>query len=57
MTNEEERLYEEALEKRIPKKYKTDEFGYYRCPCCYDYITKGDLVCKICLQRIDWSEE
>lgn len=61
----------EALEKQLPKKPKEmkykplRDFGWkYECPTCrgacgenvYHYdITKDEMYCTTCGQRLDWS--
>lgn len=53
-----------ALEKATPalsikKEYKCDAYKgtfYYECPVCGYTLSKGDIYCKKCGQRIDEKE-
>ena len=55
----------EALRKQIPKKPKTDQYGYYVCPSCgaddYALMHDSNLAnqynhCHDCGQSLDWSD-
>lgn len=55
----------QALEKQIPKKPKTDQYGYYVCPSCgaddYALMHDSNLAnqynhCHDCGQALDWSD-
>ncbi len=51
----------EALEKRVPKKYKKMQpcksVNYYQCPLCDGLLHISENFCGECGQAIDWSED
>lgn len=61
---EHEKRVLKALEKRIPKKVKVEQFNRYNiyyCPTCDGCIGDslghiGDGFCSSCGQAIDWSD-
>lgn len=48
----------EALEKQTPKKpYRMDVFFRLQfCPVCNTYVSRDQIYCDKCGQKLDWSE-
>lgn len=44
-----------ALEKQIPKKYKTDIYKDKICPICESILQGRKRYCHWCGQKIDWK--